>query len=114
VGFLARKSYEVRATCAGFEAMIRCMKSALREVSSNGFKPEDMKTIQVRVPDELHRMVKERAEIEGISMADLVRRELEGTRLTNEQIFIRLRVRPGSKAKTADTVRYIREARGDL
>ena len=91
------------------------MKAALREVPSNGFKPEDMaKTIQVRVSDELHRMVKERAALEGVSMADLVRRELEGIRLTNEQIFIRLRVRPGSKARTADTVRYIREARGDL
>jgi hypothetical protein len=76
---LARKSYEVRDTVAHSEAMIRCMKTALREVSSNGSKPEDMtKTIQVRVSDELHAILKEWAEIEGISMAALIRREFEG------------------------------------
>jgi hypothetical protein len=39
------------------------MNSALPEASPNGFKPEDMKTIQVRVSDE----VKARAEIELIA-----------------------------------------------
>jgi predicted CopG family antitoxin len=91
--------------------MIRCMKEALREVSSNGSKPEDMKTIQVRVSDELHRMVKERAEIEGISMADLVRRELEGRRLTNAQFAAWMRVRVEEDVPAS--VRAIREGRGE-
>jgi hypothetical protein len=88
------------------------MKAALREVSSNGSKPEDMaKTIQVRVSDELHQMVKERAAIEGISMADLVRRELEDRPLTNAQFATWLRVRV--EEDIPDSVRVIREGRGD-
>jgi hypothetical protein len=115
VGVLARKSYEVRATRALFEAMIRCMKTALREVSSNGSKPEDMtKTIQVRVSDELHQIIKEWAEIEGISMAALIRREFEGDPLESDQIITRSLMRRRSyKGDIPDVVRVIREGRGD-
>ena len=115
MGELARKSYEVRATCALFEAMIRCMKTALRAVSSNGFKPADMaKTIKVRVSDELHRTVKEWAAIEGLSMADLIRRELEGDPLEPAQIATRTRMRMRSySGDIPDSVRVIREGRGD-
>lgn len=114
MGVLARKSYEARATCAGFEAMIRCMKAALPEASSNGSKPEDMKTIQVRVSDELHQIVKEWAEIEGISMAALIRREFEGDPLEPEQIGTRARMQARSyTGDIPDVVRVIREGRGD-
>jgi hypothetical protein len=94
--------------------MIRCMKAALREVSSNGFKPADMRTIQVRVSDELHQIVKEWAAIEGISMAALIRREFEGDPLEPEQIAIRTRMRMRSySGDIPDSVRVIREGRGD-
>ena len=111
---LARKSCEVRTTCAHSEAMIRCMKAALREVSSNGSKPEDMKTIQVRVSDELHQILKEWAAIEGMSMAGLIRREFEGDPLEPDQIELRARMRMRSyKGDIPDSVRVIREGRGN-
>jgi hypothetical protein len=112
---MARKSYELRATCAGFEAMIRCMMAALREVSSNGSKPEDMaKTITVRVSDELHQILKEWAAIEGISIAGLVRREFEGDPLEEDQIDLRTKMRMRSyKGDIPASVRLIREGRGN-
>jgi hypothetical protein len=114
VRVMARKSYEVRATCAHFEAMIRCMETAIREVSSNGSRHEDMtKTIKVRVSDEIYKMVKEQAAIEGISMAELVRRELEGPPLTDEQMLTRERFREYSAGDIPESVRLIREGRGD-
>jgi hypothetical protein len=115
VRVLALKSYEVRATCALFEAMIRCMKTALQEVSSNGSRHEDMgKTIQVRVSDELHQIIKEWAEIEGISMAALIRREFEVNPLERDQIELRSDMRLRSyKGDIPESVRLIREGRGD-
>jgi antitoxin FitA len=91
--------------------------SQLREVSSAGFNVEDMsKMIQVRnVPDEMHRMLKMQAAAEGISMSDLIKRELGvmSDRLSFEELDARVRARGPSKVKTENTVRYIREARGD-
>ena len=94
--------------------MIRCMKGALQEVSSNGSRHEDMKTIQVRVSDELHQILKEWAAIEGISMAALIRREFEGDPLEPDQIATRSRMRMRSyTGDIPDSVRVIREGRGD-
>ena len=94
--------------------MIRCMKAALREVSSNGSKPEDMgKMIHVRISDEVHRIVKEQAEMEGISMADLIRRELECAPLNPAQMITRMRFREHSAGDMPESVRLIREGRGD-
>jgi antitoxin FitA len=91
--------------------------SQLREVSSTGFNVADMsKMIQVRnVPDEMHRMLKMQAAAEGISMSDLIKRELGvmSDRLSFEELDARVRARGPSKVKTENTVRYIREARGD-
>lgn len=91
--------------------------SQLREVSATGFNVVDMsKMIQVRnVPDEMHRMLKMRAAAEGISLSDLIKRELGATSglLTFEEVAARVKARGPSKVKTADTVRIIREARGD-
>ncbi|HEY5334252.1 MAG TPA: hypothetical protein VIJ21_11960 [Solirubrobacterales bacterium] len=72
--------------------------------------------IQVRnVPDEMHRMLKMQAAAEGISMSDLIKRELGvmSDRLSFEELDARVRARGPSKVKTENTVRYIREARGD-
>jgi plasmid stability protein len=91
--------------------------SQLREVSSTRVSVVDMsKMIQVRnVPDEMHRMLKMRAAAEGISLSDLIKRELGvmSGRLSFEELDARVRARGPSKVKTASTVRYIREARGD-
>ena len=108
----------MRTTSAYFEAKIGCMRTRqLREVSSTGFNVVDMsKMIQVRnVPDEMHRMLKMQAAAEGISMSDLIKRELGvmSDRLSFEELDARVRARGPSKVKTENTVRYIREARGD-
>jgi antitoxin FitA len=89
----------------------------LREVSATGLNVVDMsKMIQIRnVPDEMHRMLKVRAAAEGISLSDLIKRELGvmSGLLTFEELDARVRARGPSKSKAAATVRYIREARGD-
>jgi antitoxin FitA len=91
--------------------------SQLREVSSTRVNVVDMsKMIQVRnVPDEMHRMLKMQAAAEGISLSDLIKRELGvmSDRLSFEELDARVRARGPSKVKTENTVRYIREARGD-
>jgi plasmid stability protein len=91
--------------------------SQLREVSSTRDNVVDMsKMIQVRnVPDEMHRMLKIQAAAEGISLSDLIKRELGvmSERLSFEELDARVRARGPSKVKTENTVRYIREARGD-
>jgi antitoxin FitA len=108
----------VRATGAYLGAKIGCMRtSQLREVSSTRVNVVDMsKMIQVRnVPDEMHRMLKMQAAAEGISLSDLIKRELGvmSGRLSFEELSARVRARGPSKVKTKNTVRYIREARGD-
>lgn len=92
--------------------------SHLRDVSATRFNVMDMsKMIQIRnVPDELHRMLKARAAAEGISLSDLIKRELGATSglLSFEELDARVKARGRSKVKTANTVRYIRESRGDF
>jgi hypothetical protein len=91
--------------------------SQLREVSSTRINVVDMsKMIQIRnVPDEMHRMLKVRAAAEGTSLSDLIKRELGvmSGLLTFEELDARVRARGRSKGTAAETVRYIREARGD-
>ncbi len=74
------------------------------------------KTIEIRdVPDEMHQVLSERAGAEGISLSDLIKRELDvmSGRLSFEELDARVRARGRSNVKTENTVRYIREARGD-
>ncbi len=99
--------------------MVSCMRATqLREVSPTRVNVEDMsKMIQIRnVPDEMHRTLKMRAAAEGISLSDLIKRELGMTAglLSFEELSARVKARGPSKVKTADTVRYIRESRGEL
>lgn len=108
----------MRTTSAQFGAKIACMRtSQLRDVSATRINVVDMsKMIQIRnVPDEMHRMLKMRAAAEGISLSDLIKRELGvmSGRLSFEELAARVQARGPSKVKTASTVRYIREARGD-
>ena len=72
--------------------------------------------IQIRnVPSELHRRLKARAAIEGMSMSDYVLREVRKAldRPTREEVLERLRARPVRRLRhrPADVVRSERDAR---
>ena len=94
------------------------MATQLRDVSATRLNVVNMsKMIQVRnVPDDMHRMLKMQAAAEGMSLSDFIKRELGvmSGLLPFEEIDARVRARGPSKVKTANTVRYIRESRGEF
>jgi len=72
--------------------------------------------VQIRnVPTELHRKLKARAAIEGLSMSDFVLRELRKAldRPTRQEILDRLRARPVRRLRrpAAGVIRAERDAR---
>jgi plasmid stability protein len=72
--------------------------------------------VEVRnVPVELHRRLKARAAIEGMTMSDFIRRELVKVleRPTRHEVLERLRARPVRRLKTrpAEALRAERDAR---
>jgi antitoxin FitA len=72
--------------------------------------------VQVRnVPPELHRKLKARAAIEGLSMSDFVMRELRKAldRPTRQEILDRLRTRPVRRLRrpAAELIRAERDGR---
>jgi plasmid stability protein len=72
--------------------------------------------VQIRnVPTELHRRLKARAAIEGMSMSDFVMRELRKAldRPTRQEILDRLRAQPVRRLarRAADVIRAERAAR---
>jgi antitoxin FitA len=75
------------------------------------------KMIQIRnVPDDLHRDLKKRAALAGMSMSDYIKRELD--RKSRKSTIAEIRARSkgrsaGSTLTTQKTVDIIREARGD-
>jgi len=75
------------------------------------------KMIQIRnVPDELHRDLKKRAALAGMSMSDYIKRELDRKtrKSTIKEIGARSRGRSaGSTLTTQKIVDIIRESRGD-
>lgn len=75
------------------------------------------KMIQIRnVPDELHRELKMRAALAGMSMSDYIKRELSrrSRKSTIKEIGARSRGRSaGSTLTTKDVVDTFREMRGD-
>jgi len=75
------------------------------------------KMIQIRnVPDELHRDLKKRAALAGMSLSDYIKRELsrKSRKSTIKEIRERSRGRSaGSTMTTQDIVDAIREVRGD-
>ncbi|HSS41615.1 MAG TPA: hypothetical protein VLK37_03595 [Solirubrobacterales bacterium] len=75
------------------------------------------KMIQIRnVPDELHRNLKTRAALAGMSMSDYIKRELDrkSRKSTIKEIRERSRGRSaGSTLTTQKIVDIIRESRGD-
>jgi antitoxin FitA len=77
------------------------------------------KMIQIRnVPDDMHRMLKMRAVAEGISLSDLIKRELgiSTEKISFEELDARREARDWgpSKLKPGSAVRYIRESRGEF
>jgi hypothetical protein len=97
--------------------MFSCMRTNhLRDEASARFNVGDMsKKIEIEVSDDFYEMLEEQAAAERIPFTDLVKRELgvvEET-LSFEEISDRVKASGPSKGKTANTVRYIREARGD-
>jgi hypothetical protein len=75
------------------------------------------KMIQIRnVPDDLHRDLKKRAALAGMSMSDYIKRELDrkSRKSTIKEIRERSKGRSeGSTMTTQDVVDAIREVRGD-
>jgi hypothetical protein len=75
------------------------------------------KMIQIRnVPDDLHRDLKKRAALAGMSMSDYIKRELDrkSRKSTIKEIGARSRGRSaGSTLTTKDVVDTFREMRGD-
>jgi hypothetical protein len=75
------------------------------------------KMIQIRnVPDELHRNLKQRAALAGMSMSDYIKQELDrkSRKSTIKEIGARSRGRSaGSTLTSEDVVNTIREMRGD-
>ena len=72
--------------------------------------------VQIRnVPTELHRKLKARAAIEGLSMSDFVLRELRKAldRPTRQEILDRLRAQPVRRLRrrAAEVIRAERDAR---
>jgi len=74
------------------------------------------KMIQIRdVPDEVHRTLKSRAVLAGMSLSDYLKRDLVETasRATLEEIDARVRARGPSGVKTSTILEALREARGE-
>ena len=64
------------------------------------------KMIQVRnVPDDLHRILKERAARAGMSLSDYIKRDLErqAARPTLDELDARIRARGAASAQTAQS-----------
>jgi plasmid stability protein len=72
------------------------------------------KMIQVRnVPDDLHRILKERAARAGMSLSDYIKRDLErqAARPTLDELDARIRARGRSRVPTSEVVGALRELR---
>jgi hypothetical protein len=75
------------------------------------------KMIQIRnVPDEMHRDLKVRAALAGMSLSDYIKKELGfvSGKKSMEEIDARVKARGPSKLSSADWVEIIREGRGEL
>jgi hypothetical protein len=76
-----------------------------------------MKMIQIRnVPEPLHRALKERAAREGITLSELLMRELPriAQRPTKEQVLARIQSRPPAPPDMPNPADIIREHRGPI
>lgn len=74
------------------------------------------KMIQIRdVPDDVHRTLKARAAAAGMSLSDYIKRDLEraARRRSIDEIDAAVRGRGRSGVRAEDTVRILRELRGD-
>jgi hypothetical protein len=94
--------------------MFPCMRtSQVREVPSTRFNVEAMpKKIEIELPDRTYGILERWAALEGISLPELIAREVDRIGgWTNQELGNRIRASGPSKVKTADIVRDIREAR---
>jgi plasmid stability protein len=74
------------------------------------------KMIQIRnVPDDVHRALKLRATVEGLSLSDYIKRDLEelAKQATIEDVFASARARGNSGITTEEIVADIRASRGE-
>ncbi len=96
--------------------MFLCMRTShlQREAPARFNVGEMSRKIEIEVPDELYELLERWAAIEEISLSDLIRREVYRCESwSNEELSARIKAGGPSNANTANTVRYIREARGD-
>lgn len=118
MGFGCGISCDLRTTGHRLPGTIPCMRQPqLLDMSAAGFNVEHMsKMIQIRnVPDEMHRMLKEAAAREGMSLSDYIKRELVGVgaRSDLERKEARIRARGPNKLTPQIIVDIIREHRGE-
>jgi antitoxin FitA len=74
------------------------------------------KMIQIRnVPDDVHRTLKLRAAVEGLSLSDYIKRDLEelARQATLEEVFASARARGESGITAEEIVSDLRQARGE-
>lgn len=74
------------------------------------------KMIQVRnVPDEMHQALKMRAVEEGMTLSDLIKRELGAVTIGSsmEEIDARVKARGPSGLRTKTILKILRESRGE-
>src|SRR3954453_11578814 len=114
-----QRSCDVRATRAISIGRIPCMSGTqLLDMSGGGVNVRHMsKMIQIRnVPDEMHRELKVRAALAGMSLSDYIKKELGfvSGKKSMEEIDARVKARGPSKLSSADWVEIIREGRGEL
>jgi hypothetical protein len=94
--------------------MFSCMRtSQLQREPPTRFNVEGVpRKIEIELPDDVYGILERWAALEGISLPDLIQREVYRTKArTNDEISARIAARGPSKVKTADIVRDIREAR---
>jgi hypothetical protein len=90
--------------------------SRLKDGPPTRFNVEDVsRKIEIEVPVGYYRLLEKVATAQGITVPDLVKRELglAGRGLSFEELDARVRARKPSGGSTAENVRIIREARGD-
>jgi predicted CopG family antitoxin len=89
--------------------------SQLKEHPSARFNLEAVpRKIEIKLPDELYEMLERWADIEGISLSDLMLRELGRTEpLDNKEASARIEACGPSNVNVENIVRYIREGRDE-
>jgi hypothetical protein len=98
--------------------MFPCMRTShLQNGASTRFNVEVMtKKIEIEVPDDFYELLEEQAAAEGRTLAEVVKSYLgvKETTLSWQELSARIKARGPSKGTAAETVRFIREGRGEI